>query len=587
MDQQCKEKLVPDGGAIYRKYSASDIIEAARMVQEDRVSVYKAAKEKGIPWSSLKRYVTENPEVNPALNLKKLGRPFALEPEMEQKVFSYVISMQELGFGLTVEQVKVVAFEVAEASGRGHFFNKQKRRASKKWWRNFKERYGLTLRVPENLSSYRASMGNPVMVDDYFDKLSETTKKLKIQDNLKDHIWNVDETGLMFVVKANKVVAEIGKKFIYRRTYSERGETMTLVGCICANGTWIPPFIVFKGSRWNEAYKKDCLPNTQVHLSDRGWITKELFLTWFQFFLDCTNGSPKPMLLLMDSHGAHITPQVIELAKENDVHILTFPSHTTHILQPLDVGVYKSLKSAWQRELNDYMAEHPTDKPNKQVFHSIFKVPFIKAMSDKTIKNAFRSCGIVPFDRTAIPEEKLAPSLLTERSVPEEVVPSDANLRPKTSETNMGIQTPPSPVDNILKLPKAGPRKASTRGRVDPKAKLITENPPTVHETLNKQHPQKRRKVEVQLAAPGPSGISHQEKAKKKKTNVSDSSARLSVDDNDWTCGVCSECFSKDKKVKNGKKWVQCSFCLTPYHELCQSEPVTSLVYMCDFCSSG
>ncbi|KAJ8897202.1 hypothetical protein PR048_002548 [Dryococelus australis] len=293
---------------------------------------------------------------------------------------------------------------------------------------------------------------------------------------------------------------------------------------------------------------RNCLPNTQDHLSDRGWITKELFLMWFQFFPDSTDGLPKPMLLLMDAHGAHITPQVIELAKENYVHVITFPSHTTHILQPLDVGVYRALKSAWQKELNDYMAEHPTDK---QVFHSIFKVPFIKDMSDKNIDNAFRTCGIVPSDRTVIPKEKLVPSLLTERPGPEEVVRSDANPRPTTAETNPCIQTPPSPVDNILKLPTACPRNEPIRGRVrpNPKGKLITENPPTVHQAVNKQRPLKLQKVEVHHAAPGPSGVQHRGKATKKKTNMCVSSARPTVNDDEWTCGICNECFSKDKRV--------------------------------------
>ncbi|KAJ8890563.1 hypothetical protein PR048_010072 [Dryococelus australis] len=319
-------------------------------------------------------------------------------------------------------------------------------------------------------------MGNPVMIDDYFDKLFETMKKLKIQDNLKDHIWNVDETDLMYVVKPNKVVAEIGKKFIYSRTHTE-------------------------------PYKKDCLPSTQVHLSGRGWIMKELFIIWFQFFLDSTDGSPKPMLLLMDSHGAHITPH----------------DPACKILQRLDVGVYWALKSALQKELNDYMAENPTGKPNQQVLHSIFKVPFIKAMPDKNINNAFRTCGIVPSDRTIILKEKLVPSLLTERPVPEEVVPSDTNSRPTTAETN--------PV---------GHRKEPTRGRVrpNPKAKLITENPPTVHQNVNKQRSLKLQKVEVHHAAPGPSGVQHRGKATKKKINVCVSSAKHTVNDDDWPCGI-------------------------------------------------
>ncbi|KAJ8872344.1 hypothetical protein PR048_025948 [Dryococelus australis] len=133
MDPHDRIKLVPEGGGTSRKYSGPDIIEVVRTVQEDHVSVYKAAMEKGISWSSLKRYVTENPDMNSVMGLKKLGHPFALELEMEQKVFNYVIIMQELGFGLAVEQVKVISFDVTEASGHGHFFNKQTRRVSKKW----------------------------------------------------------------------------------------------------------------------------------------------------------------------------------------------------------------------------------------------------------------------------------------------------------------------------------------------------------------------------------------------------------------------------------------------------------------------
>ncbi|KAJ8874217.1 hypothetical protein PR048_025059, partial [Dryococelus australis] len=53
-----------------------------------------------------------------------------------------------------------------------------------------------------------------------------------------------------------------------------------------------------------------------------------------------------------------------------------------------------------------------------------------------------------------------------------------------------------------------------------------------------------------------------------------------------WARGSCSKTFSSDKKRKNGKKWVQYSFCLIPYHELCQSESVTNIVYMCDLCTN-
>ena len=47
----------------------------------------------------------------------------------------------------------------------------------------------------------------------------------------------------------------------------------------------------------------------------------------------------RPVLLVLDGHGSHITIDVIEYARSNEVYLLCLPSHTSHILQPLDVGV--------------------------------------------------------------------------------------------------------------------------------------------------------------------------------------------------------------------------------------------------------
>lgn len=60
--------------------------------------------------------------------------------------------MQELGFGLTVNQIRKLAYDLAEKVGRERFFHMEKKIASKWWWGKFKERYNnLCLRTPENL----------------------------------------------------------------------------------------------------------------------------------------------------------------------------------------------------------------------------------------------------------------------------------------------------------------------------------------------------------------------------------------------------------------------------------------------------
>ena len=65
------------------------------------------------------------------------------------------------------------------------------------------------------------------------------------------------------------------------------------------------------------------------------------------------------MLLIQDGHSSHVSIELIECARANDIHLLCLPAHTTHILQPLDVGVFKSFKAAFSKACRNYMLKHP------------------------------------------------------------------------------------------------------------------------------------------------------------------------------------------------------------------------------------
>lgn len=79
----------------------------------------------------------------------------------------------------------------------------------------------------------------------------------------------------------------------------------------------------------------DGAPTGTLGLANKtGWMTTELF----------TEVIDNPSLLLFDNHESHLSAAAINLAKENGVHILTFPPHCTNKLQSLDVGLYKPLK---------------------------------------------------------------------------------------------------------------------------------------------------------------------------------------------------------------------------------------------------
>ncbi|KAJ4426758.1 hypothetical protein ANN_26557 [Periplaneta americana] len=114
--------------------------------------------------------------------LANIGKPFVLPAELEVKLVNYVTSMQSIGFGLTVHQVRWTAYRAAEAEGINHPFSRKNEKAGFYWWVNFKKRFNLALTTPENLSLNRASMANRDLLNDFYNK----TKNLMDDLNLGD-----------------------------------------------------------------------------------------------------------------------------------------------------------------------------------------------------------------------------------------------------------------------------------------------------------------------------------------------------------------------------------------------------------------
>ena len=119
---------------------------------------------------------------------------------------------------------------------------------------------------------------------------------------------------------------------MYSITSAEKGKTHTVLSCVSASGQVLPPMIIYpRKQKVPEGLKEGCVPNTLFANSANGWISGDLYIEWFKFFLK--NIPPaRPVLLVQDGHSLHISIELIELARENNVHLLCLPSHTTHML---------------------------------------------------------------------------------------------------------------------------------------------------------------------------------------------------------------------------------------------------------------
>ena len=55
----------------------------------------------------------------------------------------------------------------------------------------------------------------------------------------------------------------------------------------------------------------------------------------------------------------HHTIDVIELARANNIRLLCLHSHTSHILEPLEIGVFHSFKIKYSKACRNYLLSNP------------------------------------------------------------------------------------------------------------------------------------------------------------------------------------------------------------------------------------
>ena len=64
-----------------------------------------------------------------------------------------------------------------------------------------------------------------------------------------------------------------------------------------------------------------------------------------------------PILLIYNGHGSHTTLSWIDHARTNNMILYCLPPHTTHRLQPLNVGCFGPLQIAWFNQCDEILDE--------------------------------------------------------------------------------------------------------------------------------------------------------------------------------------------------------------------------------------
>ena len=138
-------------------------------------------------------------------------------------------------------------------------------------------------------------------------------------------------------------------------------------------------------------------------MQEKGYMTSYLVLRWMDHFIqqleELEDLSPtNTHLIILDGHKSHVSLKVIKKAKAHGVDMISLPSHTSHVLQPLDVACFKPFKTTFKAYRNKWTIQKNGEKVEKQTLAHWVDLSLKRALSTSNIKVGFRATGIWPLN---------------------------------------------------------------------------------------------------------------------------------------------------------------------------------------------
>ncbi|XP_026688144.1 uncharacterized protein LOC103521868 [Diaphorina citri] len=214
----------------WQSWSEESMSQAIIAVRSGEMSLRTAANTHNVPKTTLERKLKKEGDPQTAAH-KSLGRfkpVFSDDQEMMLK--NYILQMESRLFGLTILDLRSLAYQFAKMNGIQHPFSVQEELAGEDWVEQFLKRQAdISLRTPEPTSAARAAAFNRESVKKFFGLLEELVDKYEFPPS---RVYNCDETGISTVPnKRSKILSLKGKKQVGSLSSAERGTLITAEIC--------------------------------------------------------------------------------------------------------------------------------------------------------------------------------------------------------------------------------------------------------------------------------------------------------------------------------------------------------------------
>lgn len=247
------------------------------------------------------------------------------------------------------------------------------------------------------------------------------------------NLYNMDEKGFMIgMLKKTKRVFDkeaFERGQIVGNTQDGNCEWITAVCCICADGTHIPPGLIYKAKTGDvqDSWVQDLNAKKDLAFftsSSTGWTNDDLGFEWLTGIFDQFSKGKAWLgrdwrLLMLDGHGSHLNMRFLDWCLNHRIMVGVYPPHSTHRLQPLDVSVFAPLGIYYGQSLDHHIYTcQGITAITKRDFFRFFWEAYQRAFTSKNIASGWQKTGIWPLNPDLIIDQ-LRPPPQSEKHRPE------------------------------------------------------------------------------------------------------------------------------------------------------------------------
>ncbi|KAF0696230.1 DDE-1 domain-containing protein, partial [Aphis craccivora] len=191
------------------------------------------------------------------------------------------------------------------------------------------------------------------------------------------HIFNFDETNLVDDPGKKRLLQDVGRNIL---SILEPPPRQGRLSCFAV------------------VLRENCY---RCFNSPSGWFDSASFLEWFEsIFIPEPRRLEGKRVVICDNVAFHFSAKVLELSETNNITFICLPPNSTHITQPLDVAVFRSIKGSWRKLLGEWKENNGNNLVTKEIMPTLLRrlLLEIDPTITKNLKSGFQACGIFPRD---------------------------------------------------------------------------------------------------------------------------------------------------------------------------------------------